>query len=186
MMHEGHSQQSELTPEQLKRLLGVVHNMGRNIAPPQSDPLSEQASLDNSSVNVSVTGEPLFVGEICRPIDNKQRFTVSSKFKEELVRQGQSYLTISPTGNLWLFGGQEFRRIYSELHSSATLSDSALELKMFFVRHSREVPIDAQGRITIPKDLCDHVFKEKASPTKLLIYGSGNFIELEPIYEEQK
>lgn len=114
----------------------------------------------------------MFLGEYQHSLDDKGRFTVPSKFREELG--GKFIATRGLDDCIFLYPLQEWENIGKELHSlSFTKADARAFVRLFFSGAS-ELELDKQGRTILPNNL-----REYASINKdLQIIGVGSRVEI--------
>lgn len=169
-----------LAPQDAEVLLRLVHGPAgtafKELAAPRIQESGEAQTGDLQAAQCQ-----LLVGEYTVLLDSKNRFQIPRSFVDRFS-SGETFLTASPEECLWLFPGAEFRRIYGELQDAINLSASALSLKTYFTSHSYLMTPDGQNRITVPPPLRSFlIVSQPKAPNRILLSGSGNFIEIWPL-----
>jgi MraZ protein len=117
----------------------------------------------------------MFRGLFLHTIDAKGRVSIPAGIRMELQRRSQlaPTLTIRPD-HLVLFAHEDFDAFAQRLLSVDVLNPRGQELARFFLGHSEEAALDAQGRILIPAHMREHAKLDK----DVVILGAGNCIEI--------
>jgi MraZ protein len=117
----------------------------------------------------------MFLGLSLHTIDAKGRVSIPAGIRMELQRRSQlaPTLTIRPN-HLVLFAHEDFGAFAQRLLSVDMLNPRGQELARFFLGHSEECTLDAQGRILIPAHMREHAKLDK----DVVILGAGNYVEI--------
>lgn len=117
----------------------------------------------------------MFKGLFLHTIDAKGRVSIPAGIRMELQRRSQlaPTLTIRPD-HLVLFAHDDFDAFAQRLVSVDILNPRGQELARFFLGHSEEAALDAQGRILIPAYMREHAKLDK----DVVIVGAGNCVEI--------
>lgn len=171
---------STLEEHDSETLLRLVHAPAGSTFRDTAAVQSEEQQPTVPSAEPHIEQPQLLVGEFSVAVDNKSRLSIPSALVGSF-EHGESYLTASSEQCLWLFPGSEFRRIFGELQSAVVLSTSAVTLKTYFASHSFLVLPDPQHRFVIPSPLRQHLIGPgMSSPGRVILNGSGNFVEVWP------
>lgn len=124
----------------------------------------------------------MFKGTHSTKIDSKGRLLLGASYKQELgdkaivVRGEGPYLKVFPRGH--------FERIERRLRAASDL-DTELGLRMFFdakfqnylanfYSNQAEVDVDEQGRVVLPKFLCEQI----GLVSDVVVRSAGNHLQL--------
>lgn len=114
----------------------------------------------------------MLIGTYRHSVDGKKRMRVPSKLKAEI---GANFVITKGTGkNLFIFSKEEFEKLYTKLTSLPIFNVEVQKPIKKFLASAFEAEEDAQGRILLPKELCEY-----ASITKNIVsIGVGNRVEI--------
>lgn len=126
----------------------------------------------------------MFSGTTNQTIDQKGRFILPSKFREEL---GDTvYVTSGFENCVQILSPEQFDRLRAQIRELP--ADKALSLQYILISPATEVNVSSQGRVMIPQKL-----REDASLTKdIVVVGMDTRIEIwdkdnfEEFIEKQK
>ena len=124
----------------------------------------------------------MFRGTHSSKIDSKGRLLLGAKYKEELgdkaivVRGEGPYLRVFPLGH--------FEKIERRLRAASDL-DTEIGMRMFFdakfqnylanfFSNQAEVDVDEQGRVVLPKFLCEQI----GLVSDVVVRSAGNHLQL--------
>jgi MraZ protein len=119
----------------------------------------------------------VFFGEYRHNLDAKGRIIVPAKFREGLG--GKFYVTRGMDGCLFVYAENEWNLLQEKLQKLPLARKEARAFVRFFYSAATECILDKQGRINLPKTLCDYA--ELVKPCVFI--GVSNRIE---IWSEQR
>lgn len=114
----------------------------------------------------------VFFGEYRHNLDAKGRIIVPAKFREGLG--GKFYVTRGMDGCLFVYAENEWNLLQEKLQKLPLARKEARAFVRFFYSAATECILDKQGRINLPKTLCDYA--ELVKPCVFI--GVSNRIEL--------
>lgn len=95
----------------------------------------------------------LLTGTHPRTLDDKKRFVLPKRVREQLGAVKKLYVTPGADQSLWLYDPQALQTLTEKLaRTSATDSDARVFRRLFFAQ-MEEVDLDRTGRILIPDRL---------------------------------
>lgn len=101
----------------------------------------------------------MFMGEFKNKLDTKGRMIVPSKFRESL--SDQFVLTRGLDKCLFGYTIEEWSRIEEKMKNLPLTKKDARKFMRMFFSGATTVEVDKQGRINIPKNLCDYASLDK-------------------------
>lgn len=114
----------------------------------------------------------MFLGTHSPRLDEKGRLILPAKYREELA--DGVVLTKGQERCIYVFGTQEFERMYEQLREASLASRQSRDyIRVFLSGASDEVP-DKQGRITIPPALRTYAGLDR----ELAVIGAGTRAEI--------
>lgn len=114
----------------------------------------------------------MLIGTYRHSVDGKKRMRVPSKLKSEI---GSNFIITKGTGkNLFVFSKAEFDKLYEKLTNLPIFNVELQKPVKKFLASAFEAEEDGQGRVLLPKELCDY-----AEITKNIVsIGVGNRVEI--------
>ncbi|GAA1339836.1 division/cell wall cluster transcriptional repressor MraZ [Arthrobacter roseus] len=114
----------------------------------------------------------MFLGTHSPRLDEKGRLILPAKYREELA--DGVVLTKGQERCIYVFGTQEFERMYEQLREASLASRQSRDyIRVFLSGASDEIP-DKQGRITIPPALRNYAGLDR----ELAVIGAGTRAEI--------
>ncbi len=114
----------------------------------------------------------MFLGTHSPRLDEKGRLILPAKYREELA--DGVVLTKGQERCIYVFGTQEFERMYEQLREASLASRQSRDyIRVFLSGASDELP-DKQGRITIPPALRTYAGLDR----ELAVIGAGTRAEI--------
>ncbi len=114
----------------------------------------------------------MFLGTHSPRLDEKGRLILPAKYRDELA--DGVVLTKGQERCIYVFGTQEFERMYEQLREASLASRQSRDyIRVFLSGASDEVP-DKQGRITIPSALRSYAGLDR----ELAVIGAGTRAEI--------
>lgn len=114
----------------------------------------------------------MFMGEYQHSIDDKGRLTVPSKFRENL---GPQFIVTRGLDNcLFVYPMSEWSVLEQKLKSLPLMKSDARAFSRFFFSGATECELDKQGRVNLPKNLCDYAKLDK----DCVVIGVSNRVEV--------
>ena len=114
----------------------------------------------------------MFMGEFQHNLDDKQRLTIPSKFREEL---GERFVATKGLDScLFLYPLTEWRNIENKLKELPLTNADARAFVRFFLSGATECEPDKQFRIIIPDNLREHGRLER----ECMVIGVSSRVEL--------
>ena len=95
----------------------------------------------------------MFFGEYRHNLDAKGRIIVPAKFREGLGEK--FYVTRGMDGCLFVYAENEWNLLQEKLQKLPLARKEARAFVRFFYSAANECMLDKQGRINLPKTLCD-------------------------------
>lgn len=114
----------------------------------------------------------MLIGEYRNKLDAKGRISVPVKFRDDLT--SRFILTRGLDNCLFGYTLDEWQKLEEKIKSLPFTKKDARAFQRFFFAGAIEVEVDKQGRINIPKHLCQHANLEK----NCVIIGTSNRIEV--------
>lgn len=119
----------------------------------------------------------MFLGEYNPSVTEGSRVALPSKFRDQ-INSGSVVLSRGFEKCIFLYDMQDWTA-ESQKQLETPISDAKIrDLKRYMFASATDVPIDAQGRIVVPKSLLDYANIDK----KLAVIGAGDHVE---IWEKQ-
>ena len=100
----------------------------------------------------------MFVGSYKHAIDAKGRINVPRKFLDSFQDAGAArmfFATQGLDGCVFLFPSGEWEKVVAQVRSNSLGSEEARAFSRRFFASTRELDVDAAGRILLPKELRD-------------------------------
>jgi len=114
----------------------------------------------------------MFMGEYQHSIDEKGRLIIPAKFREAL---GAQFVVTRGLDNcLFVYPNAEWATLEQKLKSLPLMKSDARAFTRFFFSGATECELDKQGRINIPKNLCEYAKLEK----ECVVIGVSNRVEI--------
>jgi MraZ protein len=114
----------------------------------------------------------MFLGNYEHTIDDKGRWTIPSKFREEL--EGGVVVTRGLDGCLWAFSRSEWEILAEKISGLPTTNQAARNFaRLMFSNASDSIP-DRQGRVLIPQSLRDYA----GIDNETILIGVMNRVEI--------
>ena len=117
-------------------------------------------------------GERMFLGEYQHTIDDKGRIIIPAKFREALG--SEFIITRGLDQCLFVYPKAEWAVLEQKLKSLPLMKSDARAFTRFFFSGATECELDKQGRINIPKNLCEYAKLEK----ECVVIGVSNRVEI--------
>ncbi len=115
-------------------------------------------------------------GEYCNSLDDKGRFLIPSKIRNEITGSNL-IITRAVEKCLWIFTPDEWMRISNLVMGSSSMFNKRTRLlQRRIIAPAQECEIDKTGRITIPPSLRQSAGLE--SKKEAIILGVQNYMEL--------
>ena len=120
----------------------------------------------------------LFVGMHDFALDEKNRLSIPSKFREEMERNGAGkrlYVVPGrPPTTLWLYAEPEFKELAATIQRRLVDEDEILAFKQQHYGNAEPLDIDSAGRVVIP---ARHLKNARLS-REVTLRGAGDHIEV--------
>ena len=100
----------------------------------------------------------MFVGSYQHTIDAKGRLNVPKKFLDHFRAPGESrmfFATQGLDGCVFLFPPEEWDAVVAQVRANSLGSEEARAFSRKFFASTRELEVDAAGRVLLPKELRD-------------------------------
>ena len=128
----------------------------------------------------------MFNGEFEHKIDAKGRVFVPRRILEEIrdpAERNHFHVVVSEEGCLDVHTETGFRRYVQERLASQRTAQGARMLKRRIGAYSRKIPLDAQGRLTLPEELRQKI----QLGSEAMVVGSINYFEIwdREVYREK-
>ncbi|MCQ2519890.1 MAG: division/cell wall cluster transcriptional repressor MraZ [Lachnospiraceae bacterium] len=114
----------------------------------------------------------MFIGEYNHTMDEKGRFIIPSKFRDEL--DGEFVVTKGLDGCLFAYGKEDWAELVSKLRALPVSNKDARAFTRYMLAGAAQVEIDKQGRALVPQALREFVQIKK----EVVLIGVGNRFEL--------
>lgn len=131
----------------------------------------------------------MFRGRFTHTIDDKNRVSIPSKFREILTANYDERLILTNfDGCLWGYPYPEWLKIEERVAALPQFKPEVKALQRVFISAATECPIDKQGRILIPPTLLEYADIKR----ELIFVGLINRIEVwasekwAPVFEESQ
>lgn len=101
----------------------------------------------------------MFVGSYQHTIDAKGRLNVPKKFLDHFRQPGESrmfFATQGLDGCVFLFPPEEWQTVVAQVRANSLGSEEARAFSRKFFASTRELEVDAAGRVLLPKELRDY------------------------------
>jgi MraZ protein len=121
-----------------------------------------------------------FLGDFYCKLDNKARLTIPSALKQQLPGKGAEPLVISRGFEKYLviYTKQEWDNKIDELSKLNQYERENLQFIRHFTRGATEMVPDGNGRVLLPKLLCDYAGIDAKSANEIMISCQINRIEV--------
>ncbi|MEF3310357.1 division/cell wall cluster transcriptional repressor MraZ [Paenibacillus sp. GYB004] len=114
----------------------------------------------------------MFMGEYQHSVDDKGRMIVPAKFREAL---GAAFIVTRGLDNcLFVYPKEEWAVLEQKLKSLPLMKADARAFTRFFFSGATECELDKQGRINIPRNLCEYAKLDK----DCVVLGVSNRVEI--------
>lgn len=129
----------------------------------------------------------MFRGLSSGQIDSKGRITVPANYRTLMVEEasGSLVVTIDPEARcLLLYPFPAWQIIEEKLENLPSFQPAARRIQRLLMGHATELELDRQGRILLPKLLCDYAELDKTA----MLVGQGKKIEIwsESVWEDAR
>ena len=122
--------------------------------------------------------EPLFFrGATAINLDNKGRFALPIKYRQEISAscQNQLVITIETQARcLLIYPLPQWRFIQEQLQSLPSFEPQTRRLQRLIIGHASDVEVDKAGRVLLAATLREYAQLDK----KMMLVGQGNKLEL--------
>ncbi|MHB0884301.1 MAG: division/cell wall cluster transcriptional repressor MraZ [Bacillota bacterium] len=114
----------------------------------------------------------MFKGEYQHALDEKNRLTVPSKFREGL---GDSFVITRGLDNcLFAYAAEEWSKLEEKLKALPFTRADARSFSRFFFSGAVDAEVDKQGRVVIPSNLKEHARIDK----DVVVIGVATRVEI--------
>ncbi|PWV95456.1 division/cell wall cluster transcriptional repressor MraZ [Paenibacillus cellulosilyticus] len=114
----------------------------------------------------------MFMGEHQHSIDDKGRLTIPSKFREAL---GDTFIVTRGLDNcLFIYPMSEWGVLEQKLKALPLMKSDARAFTRFFFSGATECELDKQGRVNLPKHLCEFAKLDK----ECMVLGVSSRVEI--------
>jgi mraZ protein len=114
----------------------------------------------------------VFMGEHQHSIDDKGRLTIPSKFREAL---GATFIVTRGLDNcLFIYPMSEWSILEQKLKALPLMKSDARAFTRFFFSGATECELDKQGRVNLPKHLCEYAKLDK----ECMVLGVSSRVEI--------
>lgn len=122
---------------------------------------------------------PVTIGRYDHKLDEKNRLSIPTKYREALIAQKGSHFTLAVgiDGCISLFLPSQWEQYLGTLNEgikSSSNKPNARALKRYIYQTAAEAPLDTQGRILIPQNLKEHARLKR----EIIISGAGDKAEI--------
>lgn len=112
------------------------------------------------------------MGEHQHSIDDKGRLTIPSKFREAL---GATFIVTRGLDNcLFIYPMSEWSILEQKLKALPLMKSDARAFTRFFFSGATECELDKQGRVNLPKHLCEYAKLDK----ECMVLGVSSRVEI--------
>jgi MraZ protein len=124
----------------------------------------------------------MFLGEYHHTIDDKGRFSIPAKFRQDLA--DGAVVTRGLDSSLFLYPKEEWDKLAQKLASLPLGKSNSRAFARLMLAGAMDVDVDKQGRVVLPEYLREYAGMEKS----IVIAGLYNRLELwdEDEWEEYK
>ena len=118
----------------------------------------------------------MYFGEAQSVLDDKNRITVSRKFRETMDVLGHViwYMTRGFDGSVFIFPKEEWDKIRTQAARRSSMDGRAIDFRRMFFGSVEEVRPDKQGRMLVPQHLREYAQLEK----EVVLLGVDDHLEL--------
>jgi MraZ protein len=119
----------------------------------------------------------MFKGASSLSLDDKGRFAVPTKYRQQLLSEEQGALICTIAINepcLWLYPMSEWYEIEARLQKLSNMNPRARRLQRMLLGHATEYQLDKNGRILLAPSLRTHAGLSK----KIMLVGLLNKFEI--------
>ena len=118
----------------------------------------------------------MFMGQYAHKIDTRDRMSIPARMRDELYRGSSEHpiITAGFEKCLFLYPMDRWRKFSEEAESLKTSREDSRKLERFLFSYACECPCDPQGRIIIPRHLCEY----SGLKQDVIIIGVRHRIEL--------
>lgn len=103
------------------------------------------------------TARPLFMGEYSRPMDDKRRLTVPSKWRFSGDDGESAYLALpNPNGSITLYPPEMADKLYEKVSQMGMANQSRQRVLLNIFRKGESLGCDKQGRISLTEKLASY------------------------------
>ncbi|EFM12810.1 MraZ protein [Paenibacillus curdlanolyticus YK9] len=114
----------------------------------------------------------MFMGEHQHSIDDKGRLIIPSKFRESL---GDTFIVTRGLDNcLFVYPRNEWSVLEQKLKALPLMKSDARAITRFFFSGATECELDKQGRVNLPKHLCEYAKLDK----ECVVLGVSSRVEI--------
>ncbi|MWC27451.1 division/cell wall cluster transcriptional repressor MraZ [Paenibacillus sp. MMS18-CY102] len=114
----------------------------------------------------------MFMGEHQHSIDDKGRIIIPSKFRESL---GDTFIVTRGLDNcLFVYPRSEWSVLEQKLKALPLMKSDARAITRFFFSGATECELDKQGRVNLPKHLCEYAKLDK----ECVVLGVSSRVEI--------
>lgn len=114
----------------------------------------------------------MLIGEFSNNLDLKKRLVIPIKFRDLL---GNSCIVTRGFENcIFVYNLNQWQEMQNKIEKLSLTKKSNRLLARFFLSAATQIDFDNQGRINLPKALCEHANLEK----ECVIMGMGNRLEI--------
>lgn len=114
----------------------------------------------------------MFMGEHQHSIDDKGRLIIPSKFREAL---GDTFIVTRGLDNcLFIYPMSEWSVLEQKLKALPLMKSDARAFTRFFFSGATECELDKQGRVNLPKHLCEYAKLDK----ECMVLGVSSRVEI--------
>jgi MraZ protein len=114
----------------------------------------------------------VLIGEFQNNMDPKKRLVMPIKFRN--ILNEKAILTRGFENCIFVFSYDEWNKMQSKLEKLSLTKKSNRLLTRFFLSSATPIDFDSQGRINIPKSLCEHANLTR----ECNIIGMGSRLEI--------
>lgn len=103
------------------------------------------------------SGKAVFVGEYSRPMDDKRRLTLPSKWRFFGDDDDNAYLALpNPNGSIILYPPEMLEQLYQKVSQMGMANQARQKVLMKIFRNGESIGCDKQGRISLPEKLVNY------------------------------
>lgn len=115
----------------------------------------------------------VYLGEYTRPVDDKRRLTVPSKWRFSGDDSDRAYLALpNPNGSITLYPPEMTANLYAKMSQMGMANQDRQRVIMNIFRKGESLGCDKQGRIMLPEKLMSYAGIAKET---LLVGGLATF-----------